>query len=185
MSDSLKSLFKNYVFDGLLLTGLGVVLLIWPASALKAICIILGIVLILIGAFRLISYYLDQKEERKLNDLLIGIILVVLSITMFVFSNFYIKAFQYFIGLILIYGSALLFMRSYSQISNPGLIAKLSLVFGIIIAILALVIFINPVAFASFITKICGVSLIIEGVAMLISLHKFKLAVQEENNEIE
>ena len=181
MPNGLKVLFKNYVLDGVLLTLLGVVLLIWPDDALKTICIIIGVSIGVLGLLRSISYYSEAKEERNIKDLITAILLFAICISFIVFSEHIVVAFQYLIGVVLLYGAILFFIRAYSVRSQSALIMKLSLIFAVITTIFAIIIFINPEAFASFIMQIYGISLIVEGIAMLISLHKFKLVYEEEN----
>ena len=183
MPDRLKTLFKSYIFDGLLLTCLGIILLLWPDSALKTLCIIIGISIGLLGLFRCISYFAETKIERNTKDLVTSIVMLFICIAFIVFSEHFIVAFQYLIGVILLYGAILFFIRAYSVRENPGFIMKLSLIFAAILTVFAIIIFINPKAFASFMTKIYGISLIVEGIAMLIALRKFKIYVEKETKE--
>lgn len=176
-------LFKNYVLDGILLTLLGLALIVWPNDALKTICIIIGISIGILGLLRCISYFTEPDDERNSRDLVTAIIQFAICLSFIVFWEHIIVAFQYLLGIVLLYGAILLFIRAYSIRSQSSIIMKISLVFAVVITVFAIVIFINPEAFASFMMQLYGVSLIVEGIAMLISLHKFKLQYIDETKD--
>ncbi len=172
MSKLLKILFKSYFFDGLLLLGLGVFIVLRPDNTLEMLCIIIGSVLTAMGVIKMIIYFALKKEKREIFDLIAGVVQIILGVALIVKSNFFITVFQYVTGVILAYGALLMFMHSFSLRKNKGIMFVLSLIFACITAGLAAIIFIKPIAFASFMMQIYGISLIAEGLSMIIVLNK-------------
>lgn len=48
-----KKYIKNYIFDGIFLTLLGIAMLVWPNDALKVLCYVSGGVFAVMGFVRL------------------------------------------------------------------------------------------------------------------------------------
>ncbi len=173
---SIKDILKNYMLDGILLILLGIAMLIWPNSSLKALCIIIGIALCVIGLVHVLGFFASKDATRSPQQLIGGILPLALGILLIAASGFFIGAFQFVCGLLLLYGAALMFAQAWMLRSVRGLDFTLALVFACVTLVLAVVILIDPVAFASFITQLHGISLIIEGLSMLLVLRKVKKA---------
>lgn len=167
MQSRIKNAFKSYLFDGLLLVALGVVMLIWPEDALKILCIGGGILLIVLGLIKSIVFFAN-KEDHSVPGLIIGIAEIALGIALIIKWDFFITAFQFITGIILIYGSGLMFIRAFALRREKGPIFAASIVFGILILVFAALILLNPLKFAAFITQLHAVALILEGLSMII-----------------
>ena len=167
MQSRIKNAFKSYLFDGLLLVALGVVMLIWPEDALRILCIGGGILLIVLGLIKSIVFFASQ-EDRSVPGLIIGIAEIPLGIALIIKSDFFITAFQFITGIILIYGSGLMFIRAFALRREKGPIFAASIVFGILILVFAALILLNPWKSAAFITQLHAVALILEGLSMII-----------------
>lgn len=172
MTAKTKKLFNSYLFDGLLLIALGVVMLLWSGAPLKVLCNIIGIILIVIGAIKAISFIANKNNNRKITGLLIGLLQLAAGIILLVKSDFFVSFFQYVTAALLLYGCFLLFRQAYKLRAQKGTMFTASIVFACITLVLAVVMIVNPTALASFITQLNGVSLIIEGLAMIVALRK-------------
>ena len=172
VSKKVVDLLKSYVFDGFLLIALGLVMLIWPENSLMTICIVAGIIIGVMGFVRCIAFFVDKKKDQSPTDLLMGVILLAAGVALIVKSDFFISVFQYITGVILIYGAILMFAHAYTLRREKGPLFLFSLIFAIVTTALAVVILINPLSFASFITRLHGVALIIEGLSMIGVLRK-------------
>ncbi|MBQ3878928.1 MAG: DUF308 domain-containing protein [Oscillospiraceae bacterium] len=177
---ALKKVFRSYVFDALILIALGVVILVWPDESLRALCICIGVVLGLVGLFKIIAFAADKSSERSPLDVLFGLFQIVLGAAFIIKSDFFIGAFQIITGVILLYGSILMFIQAIRLRAIRGPMFVLSLIFAVLTLLLAVVILVNPIEFAAFMTQLHGISLIIEGAAMLIVLHRVKTDVKAE-----
>lgn len=180
--DKLKKIIKSYLFDGLILVALGVTMLIWPSGSLKILCIVIGGLLGIVGLVMALSYIINKRDDAHSFSLLSGIVQIALGISMIVKPDFYINVFQILTAIIMLYGCILMFIHAYKLKSEKGAIYILSIVFAFLTLLLAIIMLINPSAFASFIVQLQGVSLIIEGLSMIIVLHDMRTAETKQKN---
>lgn len=178
MRSTVRKLLRSYLLDGVLLIALGAAMLIWPESSLKALCVILGALAAVMGALRLAAYFVSKDGDRSAADLLSGVLQLILGVALIAASDFFITVFQYVVAICLAYGAILLFRQVLALRAAGGPTLILALVFAVLTAILAVVIFLNPAAFAAFMTQLEGVSLIVEGVGMILVLRQFQRDVR-------
>ena len=165
---------KSYLFDGILLVALGLVLLLLPKVSLTILCVIIGVALIIMGLIKLIFFAANVNGVRRIADIPVGIIQLVLGFWLIIDSSLFINLFQIVTGVILIYGSLLMFVHAFALREIRGAFYWLSLVFGILCAVLGIVIVVNPAGFAAFMMQLQGVALIIEGLALIVVMHTVK-----------
>ena len=159
MANLFKKLFKSYIFDALLLIALGVVILVWPEQSLKALCICIGTILVLMGIAKILAYIADKTAQKSPLNVLFGLFQIALGAAFIIKSSYFINAFQIITGVILLYGSILMLLQAIRMRKTGGPLFVLSAVFGILTLALAVVIILNPAAFASFLTQLHGVCL--------------------------
>lgn len=172
--DTLKKILKSYIFDGIVLVLSGIALIIWPGTALGIIVRVIGAVFALLGIIKIIVFFVNKNKDRKATDLFIGLVQLALGAALIIKPDFFISFFYVVMGIILVYGSVLMFIRAVRLRKQKGPMFVLALIFGFLMLALAVVIFINPAVFANFITVLYGISLVCEGLAMLIVLNKLK-----------
>lgn len=63
MMDRIKKMKADVIVSALLSAALGIVLLIWPAETIDAVCKVLAIGLIIIGVVNLVTFFLDRKAH--------------------------------------------------------------------------------------------------------------------------
>lgn len=164
MAKKITTMFKSYVFDGLLLILLGVAMLIWPEESLKIPCVIIGAVLAIMGLIKVIAFI--AKKSKGSSGFWVGIAQIAVGCAFIFASDFFISFFHYIIAFILLYGAVMMFINAFNLRKVFGMMFLASLIFAIITTILAIVIIINPFIFV----QLRGIALIIEGLAMVIVL---------------
>ncbi len=172
-----RNFFLSFIFDGIILIALGIAILVWPESLLKILCIIAGAVIAVMGLIKLIIFIVNKDDKRKVLNLIVGIIQIAFGIVMIIESEFLAGLFFIIAGIILMYGSLLMFIRAFQFRKEKGALFVLSIIFAILTLALAIIIFINPQQFAGFIARLQGASLIIEGLGMIIVLNNSKIKV--------
>ena len=183
MKGKIKKLLLSYIFDGLVLIALGVAMLVWPEESLKTLCIIVGSLFILVGFVKIVGFIVNKSGERTAGELFVGILQFAFGAALVIKSGFFIDVFQVITGVILIYGAILMFIHAFKLRVYKGVMFALSLIFASITAVLAVIIIINPSQVASFMTQLHGISLVIEGVAMLMVLHRINPVRQARKAE--
>lgn len=172
MSSKLKKLIFNYIFDGILLILLGLAMIIWPDTALTILCYVTGGVLIVLGIIKGIIFFSNKGSDKVIPEILIGVTEIIFGVILIVMPWFFIEFFQIITGIVLIYGSILMFIQAYRLNAAKDKSYVVSLVLALITLVLAILILIDPQFFAQARTVIHGVSLIIEGFSMIIALRK-------------
>ena len=173
-----KTFLRSSIFEGILFILLGVAILVWPDHALKTLCIIAGIAVGLMGVLRIIFFFRTPKEERKIGMIIVGVLQLAFGIALIAASEFFINLFFVITGIMLVYGAFLMFFRAVQLRRVKGIMFALSIIFGIIYTILAVIIFMNPEGFAQFVTRIQGIALIFEGLGIIIVLRNLKLTLE-------
>lgn len=173
-----KTFLRSTVFEGILFILLGTAILVWPNHALKTLCVIAGIAVGLMGILKIIFFFNTPKEERKIGVMIIGVLQLAFGIALIAASGFFINLFFVITGIMLVYGAFLMFFRAVQLRHIKGLMFALSIVFGIIYTILAVIIFMNLESFAQFVTRIQGAALILEGLGIIIVLRNLKLTLE-------
>lgn len=179
-----KNNIKNYIFDGIFLTLLGIAMLVWPNNALKVLCYVSGGVFAVMGFVRLAFFLMSSKEEKLVSVLLLSLFLLAAGFTLIIAADFFVEIFFVVTGLILAYGAILMFVRMIQLRKVRGPMFFFSLAFGLICLIFAVVILINPEQFRLFSTSLQGAALIIEGMGMIIVLRNLKLTLTASESVI-
>lgn len=170
-----RNFLRSYIFDGIILALLGIAMLVWPDNALKVLCVVVGGLVAVMGFIKFAFFLANNKAVRKTSDLIIGIIQIALGIALIIASDFFISLFFVVAGIILVYGALLMFIRAFQLLKVKGWLFALSLIFAVVTLAFAVIIFINPIQFAEFVTRIQGAALIIEGIGMIIVLKNVKV----------
>lgn len=188
MTEAVKNAFKSFLFDGILLVVLGVVLLLFPTASLTFLCVVVGAVLVTMGLVKLIFFAAAAGGSRLVRDLVIGIVQMALGLALIIESGFFINLFQVVVGAILVCGALLMIVHGFREREYSVPMFVVSLVFGILILALGIVIIANPAAFANFMVQLQGVALVIEGLALIVVMWKLERdadAVQAELDDRE
>ena len=162
---------KNYIVDALALIALGLVLLIWPKGALETIFKWIGTGLIVLGAIKAVSFFV-KKENRSGFGLLVGLVQIAVGIFFVARPGFLVAFFPTVAAILLGYGAIVMIVRALKLKDGNKNAFTLSLVLGIVCLVLAAVIFVHPVLLANVMVQAAGVSMIIEGVSLLIALSR-------------
>lgn len=165
----------NSIIDTILLVVLGIVLLVKPGETIEAIFRIIGTILLVMGVVKIIAFFVKkEKKDRSVFSLILGIVQVVLGLVLIAKPILIVSIWYVVAAVILGFGAIISLIRAIRQMKAKSPVAVVSLVLSIITLILAIVVFVNPTAFAAFQMKLIGISFVIEGAALL--LVSFKIA---------
>lgn len=163
-----SDVFKSFLFDGVVLILVGFVLLLWPDKTMNVIFMILGAIMGLVGLVKVIGFFTQKDPEKRNNvSLLIGILQLAFGITMVVAANFFKEMFYIAIGVIVVYGCILMAIELFRLRKSDPTRYYGAMVFGILLLAFAVIVFLRPQAFASFVTRLHGAALIVEGIALI------------------
>lgn len=175
MDLNFESLKWNKGIVAIVFLILGLILLIWPIEALSIASKLIALVL-LIGGIGEIVYFLANKDNRTNTDMLyliISIIVIGISISIFVNPIWLIATINIVVGIGLILSAISNITNILAIRTNDSIWWSFAIV-PIITLILGFVIIINPVGMASFMTRIEGISLILDAVSTWIVMYRIK-----------
>ena len=176
METIVKSLKWNKAISSAVFFLLGLILLIWPIEALSVGSKLIAFVL-LIGGIGNIIHFLVNKNIKTNFDvfyLIASLVAIGVSISIFVNPTWIIAAINIIVGIALI-------VSAVSNISNAFIIKTndkiwwFFAIIPIITLILGLIIIIKPMGMASFITRMEGISLIIDAVTTCLVMYRLNL----------
>jgi len=165
---------RSYGYSRAVLAAiLGIVLIIWPGTAVKTIIIVIGAVLMLLGA---VSLIFSKKPEEGQNRSLLslnGIASLVFGLILVIFPTF-------FAGIIMFLFGAILLIVGVSEVANLISVrretkAPASLFLGpIITTACGIVIFFNPFSTIEWLFIFFGISLLIYALTEFLSTKKIR-----------
>ncbi len=161
----------------------GVILTVLPTVTMGTICYVIGVLLAIKGAGKLISYYLaKKKEEEHLRDVFSGILYVIGATVLVLLTSEILSVVPTLIGIgVLIYGiTSLIFGKARP---STIIISALTIILGASILIL-------KYFFTALLISLSGVILIAIGVLIIIAeinIRKIKNIIKkaEECEEID
>lgn len=166
MAEFLKGLKANYTVSAMLCAALGLVLLIWPGTATRIVCMLLGGVLLAYGGFQAVICLTNRERTFFSQGMLIfGIVVAVVGLWILLRPEMIIMAVPLIIGvLILIHGvhNVIQALELQKESYDKWWVA---LLFGILTVVFGGMLVYNPFGAAETAVRIIGVSLIYDGVS--------------------
>lgn len=155
----------GYLFLSALYIVLGIILIVYPAQTINVICKIIGVTAVAAGIYTIVRFFLRSAATFTATaGLITGIICLVCGILLISNPDFIKSIFPFVIGIMIIIDSAFklsasLELRGTSAGAWYGMffLALLGLIFGFVVVF-------NARVAADLITRIIGVSLIVDAV---------------------
>lgn len=165
---------RSYGYSRAVLAAiLGIVLIIWPGTAVKTIIIVIGSILMLLGA---VSLVFSKKPEEGQNRSLLslnGMASLIFGLILVIFPTF-------FAGIIMFLFGAILLIVGVSEVANLISVrretkAPVSLFLGpIITTACGIVIFFNPFSTIEWLFIFFGISLLVYALTEFLSTKKIR-----------
>jgi uncharacterized membrane protein HdeD (DUF308 family) len=174
----MKSFFtffdRSYGYSRAIISAIiGLVLVIWPDTAVKSIVIVIGAALLLMGAVTMI-FSKRPEEDRNRSILSInGAVSLIFGLVLVVFPTFFVGIIMFLFGAILLIigiGEVASVLSARNETNAP-----LSLITGPIITTLCgVVIFFNPFSTMEWLFVFFGISLLVYSLTEFISTKKLR-----------
>jgi uncharacterized membrane protein HdeD (DUF308 family) len=152
------------VIESLAILILGVLFIAWPDTMVKVVAYIVGAFFIVKGLFQIINYYLEKGQNDFFNNnLLMGVVSVLIGITALVMGEDIANVFRVIVGIFLIYES-LVRVNTATKLNNAGIpIWRYVLLLAIIILVLGIFVTFNDVA------TVIGWMMVVAGIIGIVS----------------
>lgn len=165
MKDVIKSFKWTMILFGMITAIIGVVLVIYPKSTAKAICIAIGCILLLAGAISLIVYMKNRREKIS-SPVMLGLGIVQLAVGVFILFNI-----GMFIDFLATVFAIILIVHGLNDLAQGFHIRsmgyedwKRALVVALVTIILGVVVLFEPFGSTSALMMLAGIALIIDGI---------------------
>lgn len=143
---------------------LGIVLLIKPTELTRLFCIFLGIAALLYGGIRLLSYLHRKDEEPAFQtDLILGVILLAVGVIALVKPQIILSVLPFLLGIIIFLDAVGIFQRSFRLRKRSCDRWWITLIFGIVLAVLGLTLLSNPFKTTILFVQFLGFTFISDG----------------------
>lgn len=149
----------------------GIAFLIWPAKVQDLITIILGVIALAYGIYRLILYFTKDKFAAMVgNDLIIGIIFAILGVVVLILGRRLLTIVPVLFAIFIMLSSIVKIQRSF-DIKRLGGSKWLSVfIMALISIVLAAIILVERHEAMNVLIRIIGIFMIIDGVTGIISI---------------
>ncbi|MBR0430993.1 DUF308 domain-containing protein [Candidatus Saccharibacteria bacterium] len=106
ISDNLKKSAWSAILESLITMILGILLIAWPDIVIKVVAYVVGIFLIVKGAYQIINYFIIKGQNDFFNNsLLAGVISALIGLTLLLIGEEIANVFRIVIGVWMIYES--------------------------------------------------------------------------------
>jgi uncharacterized membrane protein HdeD (DUF308 family) len=163
IGDTIKKSAWSSVIESLAILILGILFTVWPDQMKTIVAYAVGTFLVLKGGFQIINYFAEKGQNDFFNNnLLIGVISVLLGIAAFIAGGDIANIFRIVVGVFMVY-EALARINTALKLSAVGIgIWKYVLIIALIILVLGIFVTFNDVA------TVIGWTMIIAGIVGII-----------------
>lgn len=147
---------------------IGLVLLIWPDLSVKTFCYVFGIGMIIFGCAHLILYFTKDKMQSLMQmDMVAGIVGLSTGAYILIKMEYMIEIIPFALGIVALLG-AVIKLQNTMDIRRLGCDKwYIMLAMATVLAILGILLIVNPFEDIAVIEKLVGVSLMIDGIGNL------------------
>lgn len=165
----LKNWKVQEIGDAVALLICGLVLLLMPELTLVTIANVIGILVIMIGAFFLIGYFLRKELAAGNNDLIKGLVIVCIGIFICVKSELVVSVLPVVLGIGVVLSGILKLQHAFDLKRmgfdtwvRIGLTAAVNIFIGLIVIL-------NPFSTVAWLMRLVGIGFLFSGVTDLIT----------------
>ena len=153
--DKVKKVFGNKLVVAILSIALGVIFIVLRGGVIDVGIMVIGIVLLVAAAFFIITYFTSKAENKPVQNIVFAIIAAAIGILLLVKPSFIAGLSLVVIGIILIIVGVLDLIESVKSSGTPRI---LSLIVAVLLIVLGIVMFFNPIGFLDIITVFIGIA---------------------------
>ena len=162
MGSNIKKSAWSSATESLVTLVLGILFIIWPDTMMRAVAYIIGIFLVVRGAFNIMAYFMDSSNVYS-NLLLSGVVSTLVGIVALIMGPNIANVFRIVVGIFLIYES-LVHLNNAIKLYHAGVnFWQVVATFALIILVLGIFVTFNETA------AVIGWAMVIAGLIGVIS----------------
>ena len=180
MRDRLKNLSVSFVLLSVLYVLLGLVLLIWPATVMDALCYLTGGILLLYGVISIVGFCREEmRTAGSFLTLLLGIVAAAVGAVLLFQPTLFQSILTVILGLYILIDGLLNLKRAMELRRMEHMGWTLYLILSLITVVLGLVVVFRPMLAGTALVRLIGTSLLYSGVADLWTLFQLSRWTKE------
>lgn len=147
----------------------GLVLLLIPELTLVTIANVIGIFVIVIGAFFLVSYFMRKELAAGNNDLIKGLVIVFVGVFICVKSELVVSILPVVLGIGVVLSGILKLQHAF-DLKRMGFDTWVRIAITAVINVfIGLIVILNPFSTAAWLMRLVGIAFIFSGVTDLVT----------------
>jgi uncharacterized membrane protein HdeD (DUF308 family) len=181
MREHIKKAKRIYVVFSVLCLALGICLMIWPQISLLTLCCLVGALVAVSGLVRVVGYFRrDIFGIPMYSGLAVGLIDLVLGILLLVRPELAAEILPLIVGVLILFDGMfkLQIALDLRRGGLPGWIAEL--VLALLSGVCGVLLILNPFAGALALMILMGVSLTVDGIQNLFTIHYVSKHLKED-----
>ncbi len=166
----LKSIRNSLVCTSVLYVVLGIVLMIFPSTALKLSCTLIGAVTLLYGAVRIVSYFKggDSLYGSRF-DLFFGVLLAAAGVFLLVCPQFIVSLIPIALGIYILVDSFTAMKKALDMKALSFERWWISFLVALVLAVFGAVMLVNPFGTMESLVVFIGAGFVFDGVYTLVN----------------
>lgn len=164
----IKKAKAGYIIISILYVVLGICLVVFPDKSLETICLVIGIIALAAGVYKVISFFLQKNRRFSVDlDLVSGVFSIAAGAILIARPSFITNIFPVIIGIVVIIDSAFKLQTAFELRADRTknwwsvlLVAVIGIIFGFLLVF-------NPFEATRIALIFVGISLIIDGIENL------------------
>ena len=169
---AVRELKLNATLASVVYLVLGIVLLVAPTTSKNLLCTLVGVVVLIYGAFNLLSFLMDRDFGGLSVELIIGIAAAAFGVFSLLNPGFLMDFLIIVLGLAIAVGSAGSLKRALNLRAFGYSYWWISLVVAMATLIVALTFVFCPEVYGALLMQIIGIILIVEAIGDLLTIHR-------------
>ncbi len=165
----LKSIRNSLVATSVLYVILGMVLMLFPGTALNLACTLIGIVTLVYGAVRIASYFRDGGAYSNRFDLFFGVILAAVGVFLLVCPQFIVSLIPIALGIYILVDSFTAMKKALDMKALGFEKWWISFLAAVVLAAFGAVMIFNPFGTLSSLVVFIGAGFVFDGAYTLVN----------------
>jgi len=167
--DSLKKIKSLGVFGGIILILVGVVFLVFPQEVVEILALVVGVGILIYGAFSAIVTAIKWNNTRnRVLRIILAIFFIILGVYLLINSDVTISAVGVVIGLLAVFSAFDRFLMANER-RKEGLKFGPTCIFGLIHILFGVGMIYSSLVMISFIVMLAGIYVLIAGIMVILS----------------
>lgn len=165
----LKSIRNSIMLTSVLYIVMGIVLMIFPTTALNLCCTVIGAVTLIYGAVRVAGYFRDGGTYSNRFDLFFGVVLAAVGVFLLVCPQFIVSLIPIALGIYILVDSFTALKKALDMKALGFEKWWVSFLVALVLTVFGVVMIVNPFGTLASLVVFIGAGFVFDGVYTLVN----------------